>query len=279
MLARTDDQTRLQSQRVDASARIAVRRADGRTRLETLYQHGAAKIRLPRTGGDPLEAILINTAGGLTGGDRLAWEVDVGAQASACLTTQACEKLYRNVGAPAATRVSLRIGAGGRLAWLPQETIAYRGSALHRTIDADLEPDGELLLVEAAIFGRAAMGETAENALLRDRWRIRCSGRLVHAEDLRLGPDLASQLPNRAVAGGAAAMATVLLVAAEPERHLDRARAVIGEAGGASVWAAAGFGKLLARLVAADGYALRERLVPLVELLNGRAGLPKAWSL
>jgi urease accessory protein len=38
-------------------------------------------------------------------------------------------------------------------------------------------------------------------------------------------------------------------------------------------------GKLLARLYAADGYQLRQRLVPLVGLLNGRAGLPKLWSL
>ncbi|TIU63331.1 MAG: urease accessory protein UreD, partial [Mesorhizobium sp.] len=49
--------------------------------------------------------------------------------------------------------------------------------------------------------------------------------------------------------------------------------------GGASFWSVGRSGKLLARLTAGDGYQLRKRLVPLVELLNGRAGLPKLWSL
>ena len=74
-------------------------------------------------------------------------------------------------------------------------------------------------------------------------------------------------------------MATVLLVGDEAERHLDAARDIAGSDGGVSFWPVAGTGKLLARLVAGDGYALRRRLVPLVELLNGRAGLPKLWSL
>ena len=60
---------------------------------------------------------------------------------------------------------------------------------------------------------------------------------------------------------------------------LPQVRAIIGEEGGASVWQVAGTGKLLARLVAGDGYSLRKRLAPLVGLLNGRAGLPKIWSL
>ncbi|TKB27877.1 MAG: urease accessory protein UreD, partial [Mesorhizobium sp.] len=57
------------------------------------------------------------------------------------------------------------------------------------------------------------------------------------------------------------------------------ARAIIGDQGGASFWSVGQSGKLLARLTAGGGYKLRKRLVPLVELLNGRAGLPKLWSL
>ncbi len=54
---------------------------------------------------------------------------------------------------------------------------------------------------------------------------------------------------------------------------------IIGDPGDASAWSVKKSGKLLARLYAEDGYQLRKRLVPLVELLNGRAGLPKLWSL
>src|SRR5580700_4029323 len=60
-------------ERARGFAQIGVRRDDGgRSRLERLYQSGSAKVRLPRVAADaPLQAILINTAGGLTGGDEL----------------------------------------------------------------------------------------------------------------------------------------------------------------------------------------------------------------
>ncbi|TIQ86191.1 MAG: urease accessory protein UreD, partial [Mesorhizobium sp.] len=83
------------AQRVAGTARLACERNGGRTRLRRLYQDGSAKIRMPAVSADPLEAVLINTAGGLTGGDRLGWQVDVGAGACASITTQACEKIYR----------------------------------------------------------------------------------------------------------------------------------------------------------------------------------------
>ena len=60
-----------------AQAALSARLVEGRSRLNRLAQQGAAKIRLPRSEADPLEAVLINTAGGLTGGDRIAWERDV----------------------------------------------------------------------------------------------------------------------------------------------------------------------------------------------------------
>ena len=123
------------------------------------------------------------------------------------------------------------------------------------------------------------MGETVSQALFSDRWRVRQGGRLVHAEAVSIGPDLAAMLGRPAVAGGALAIATVLLVSPDAGTLLPQAREIVGEEGGASVWTVGGTGKLLARLVAGDGYGLRKRLAPLVGLLNGQAGLPKVWSL
>lgn len=266
-------------QRVAARGLLAARLRDGATRLERLYQEGAAKIRMPARDGDPLEAILINTAGGLTGGDRIAWRVEAGTGASVAVTTQACEKVYRAAAGRAEAACELVAGPGARVAWLPQETIVFDRSAFSRRLDADLAADAEALLVEATVFGRRAMGESVRTAVFRDRWRVRAGGRLVHAEDFSIGPDVAEALAKRAAFHGASAFATLLLVAPDAADRLDAVRAIVGEAGGASAWQVGATGKLLARLVAVDGYALRERLAPLVEMLNGRAGLPKTWSL
>lgn len=267
------------AQRVAGTARLACGEIAGRTRLRQLYQDGSAKIRMPAVNGDPLEAVLINTAGGLTGGDRLAWEVDVGAGAAVVITTQACEKVYRASSGHAGVRVGLSVGEDARIAWLPQETIVFDRSAFARTLDVDLAPGAEALLLEATIFGRLAMGERTTHGRFHDRWRVRRRGELIHAEDFRIGPDIAASLGRRAVADGAAAMATVLLFSPRAEDLLDRVLGIVGDDGGASAWSVSGSGKLLARLRAGDGYSLRKRLVPLVELLNGRAGLPKLWSL
>lgn len=266
-------------QRVAGRASLEVEARAGRSRLCRLFEEGAAKARMPAPETDAFEAVLINTAGGLTGGDRLAWKIGVGKGASAVVTTQACEKLYRADDGRAEIAATLRIDEGGRLAWLPQETIVFDGAALSRRLEADLAAGGSLLMLEASLFGRLARGERVRSGAFHDRWRVRAAGRLLHAEDLALGPDIARTLGLSAVAGGGAAVATLLLIADDAERHLDAARAILGDQGGASFWPVAGTGKLLARLVAEDGYALRRRLVPLVELLNGRAGLPKTWSL
>lgn len=271
------EQTKLQ--RVSASGGLSVRRRDGTTRLERLYQEGAAKIRLPARGDGPLEAILINTAGGLTGGDRLAWDIEAGEDTAVTVTTQACEKVYRTTAGHAEVTCKVVGRSGARVAWLPQETIVYDRSAFRRTLDVTLAEDAEALLVEATIFGRRAMGETVRTAIFRDRWRVRCGDRLVHAEDFAIGPDVAATIGRKAGLGGAAACATVLLVGTAAAAHLDAVRTIVDGAGGASAWQVGSTGKLLARLVATDGYALRERLVPLVAMLNGQASLPKTWSL
>jgi urease accessory protein len=262
-------------QRASGKARMVFRRRDGATHLYRLHQDGSAKIRLPKTTGGVPEAVLINTAGGMTGGDVFGTEIELQEGARAMLTTQACERIYRSTGAlvDIANRIDLK--AGSRLDWLPQETILFDGGRMSRTLDADLAGDAELLVSEAAVFGRAAMGEIVHSGTFRDRWRIRREGRLVFADELRFDSDVARQLERPAILAGNAAMATVLLVASECERFLEIARGVVGDAGGASAWN----GRLLARIAAPDGFSLRRILVPLLTVLSAGRTLPKVWQL
>ncbi len=269
----------MRPQRAAGRGEIGVRFAEGQTRLERFYQEGCAKIRLPRRADAIREAVLINSSGGLTGGDRLAWRAEVGNGAELQVTTQACEKIYRADDGRAEIASTITVGAGGRIAWLPQETILFADSALSRSLEMDLAEGAEALVVEATLFGRSAMGERVTRALFRDRWRIRVCGRLVHAEDFSIGPDVARALARSAVMAGATAAATILLIAPDASAHLDAVRELIGKCGGASFWRVGKSGKLLARLIAEDGYDLRQRLIPVLELLNGRAALPKVWSL
>jgi urease accessory protein len=259
-------------QRSDGRCTIEFTRRIDRSVVDRLFQEGCCKARFSGAG----EAILINTAGGLTGGDRLEWTVAVGGRAAATITTQASEKIYRSLGGdPARVETILRVDAQAALYWLPQETILFNGSDLSRLIEADVAETGELVCFEAFAFGRKAMGESLTQCRLADRWRIRRAGRLIHADDLRLEGDVATQLGRRAIAGGGLAMATILCVSPHCEAKLDSLRAVLGEAGGASAFG----GKLLARVVAKDSYELRKILFPALGCVLGDRALPKIWAV
>ena len=247
----------------------AIRLTMGAHGLKRLREAHAAKARLPP---GSHEAILINTGGGLAGGDRFTFDIAAEDQARLTVTSQAAERVYRTLGPPAEVDVTLRAGEGARLMWLPQETILFEGASIARRITADLAAGSRFLAVESIILGRAAMGETVTRVSLSDRWRIRRSGRLVFADDVVID---GTPPQSFATLGGARAFATALLVAPNAEEMLDRLRAAIGPGGAASAWS----GKLVARFSGRDGFELRKSLIPALEVLAGGGPLPKTWSL
>jgi len=262
--------------RAEGEARLVVRQSEGRSRIAALRLSGSLKLLFPRAAGDPLEAVTLNTAGGLTGGDRMRLTVEAGPGAHVTMTSQAAERAYRATARQVA-RVDVRLaaGPGARVDWLPQETILFDGAALARRTAVALAGDARFLAVEALVFGRAAMGERVGRLDLSDRWEIRRDGVLVAADAVRIAGDAAGLMARAGAGGGAGAVATLFLVAPEAEGYLAPLRAVLGAAGGASLVRP---GVIVARAVAGDSHLLRKVLVPALEGLAG-AALPRVWRL
>ncbi|MHA6297593.1 urease accessory protein UreD [Devosia sp. CAU 1758] len=266
-------------QRARGVGRISTKQGQGRTRLDTLFQEGCGKIRLPNTHSTSLEAVLINTAGGITGGDHLQWGAEVAAGGHLVLTTQACERSYRSTGDFARVETRLRIGAGAHLDWLPQETILFAASKLDRRLEVDLEDGATLTAIESVLLGRDAMGEDASDALLRDNWRVRRDGRLVHAEATELRADPAERESLTLLAGNRA-FASILHVAAtenQAEALCTRIRAALPDRG--AIAASANGERLVIRAMARTGLALRRMIVPILIELTGAGSLPRLWHL
>jgi urease accessory protein len=253
----------------------AIRRED-RTRRSRLHEAGALRIRFPHAQvPDTLEAVIINTAGGIAGGDEFSVKLDVGAGAKLTVTTAAAEKIYRSLGPPCAIDLTLTADANAVLAWLPQETILFDGVRLQRTINVSLAPAAKLILAEAVVFGRAAMGEAVFSGSFVDVWRVRVGGKLVFAENVRLGERIAHRLSHPAVAGGAIAVASLLKVPAD-DGDVATLRALadgfVGEVG-ISSWN----GLAVARFIAPDGSSLRHDLIRAATAIGG-IPLPRLWS-
>lgn len=266
--------------RAEGSVRLTVKASDGRTRIDGLRHQGSAKClvpRIPDNADGRLEGVIINTAGGITGGDRFEWQAEAGPDTRLSLTTQAAERAYRAL--PGETgRLVTRLTArrGSLLAWLPQETILYDRGALERRLIADLEPGARFLALEPLILGRAAMGETVRSARFVDAWEIRRDGRLIFADTLRLEGPVAEIAARPACFGGHIAAASLLYVGPDVEDRLAPARAALPTAsaeGGVSAWD----GMLAARLLAPSAATLRTALARLIRALD-LLPVPRVWA-
>jgi urease accessory protein len=244
-----------------------------RTQAMRIAESGGYRARFPR--GEECEAVLINTGGGMAGGDRLAIDISLATGAEAVVTTQAAEKIYRAQDLATTIAVSLDLAPASRLAWLPQETILFDGAAVERRLSIDMAGSASLTLAETVFFGRSAMGESLTSGAFRDRWSIRRDGRLIWEERVSLADDIAATLARPAVGRGARAIATVLHVAPDAESRLDEARALLegfGSECGASAWD----GLLVTRFLAADAAVLRRDLVRFLEGFRTRF-MPRSW--
>jgi urease accessory protein len=261
--------------RADGVVRLLIAPTPRGSKPLTIAESGCYRVRFPR--GERCEGVLINTGGGMAGGDRLDIDVVLHESAEAALTTQAAEKIYRSEGPDAEIAIRMRLEAGSRLEWLPQEQILFEGACLRRVLDVAMAREATLTVVESVVFGRLAMGETLTSGAFRDRWRIRRADRLVFAEDVRLDGAIGATLARRAGANDAAALATVLYVGADAEsRRADAREALDGAASecGASAWN----GMLIARFLSDDPQALRADLARFLVRFRG-APLPRSWQM
>lgn len=256
------------------AAHVGLAAAEGRTRLVALRQEGSAKAILPETGALP-EIVFVNTSGGLTGGDRLRYSLDLATGTRAVATTQTAERAYRAGSGTARAEISLDVGDGGWLDWLPQETILFDAAALERRTVIRLGRNAGVMALEAVVLGRAAMGETVRRLAFSDLRRIERAGQPVHVEPFTLTDS--SLKAGRAVLNGARAFASMILIAADAAGRLGPLRAVLDEPG-VEAAASAFDGRLALRLMAADGWPLRRQIARALLALR-RQPLPRVWQM
>ena len=265
---------RLQRSHGCLSLSLAVR--DGRTAIAGWYQSGAAKARAPKVySHHGIEALLINTSGGLTGGDTLDVSLAVGEAACGIFTSQASEKIYRSLGGTVSIKVDMSIAENGRGYWVPQDTIFFDGAALSRELRLTAEESAEFLIMEPLVFGREAMRERVSKGRYRDSWRVSVDGQLVFAEEARLDGDIGASLERPALGRGATAFLTGLYRGPAMTDKRDALRGISCREG---TWAGASLlrGALSFRVAAQDPADMRRWMVAAYGILSGLPA-PVAW--
>jgi urease accessory protein len=246
------------------------------TQVARLSEGGGFRLKFPKREDALSEGIIVNTAGGMTGGDALDVTIRAGEGARGLITTQAAEKIYRSIADETRLSTRLDVASGADLAWAPQETILFDRARLTRELQADIALGARALICESLVFGRVASGETLAACSLKDRWRVRIGGRLAFADDVRLQGDIATALARKAVGNGARALATVLLVAPEAETRIEEARAALADAA-CECAASALPGLVLARFLGPDPDVLRRALAHYLSRFAGLS-IPRSWN-
>ena len=270
-------------QRANGCGRIVLSGSANGTRIEDVFERSPIRIMFPRAGhGSAQEAVIINTAGGIAGGDRLECSVAVLPDASIAVTTQAAEKVYRALYEPARVQTKLRACESAKLAWLPQETILFNWARLHRMTEIELFSGAELLALEWLVLGRAAHGEIVVGGDITDSWRVKQEGRLIWADSFRITDEIFPHLHRKALLSNSSAIATLIYFGPRLNKRLEFLRESIAslECSGAATLVN---GLIVVRFAAQESSDLKRALRGFLEhfgpeLGSGPFRVPKMWS-
>ena len=149
-------------------------------RIGELYQEGSSRLFFPKNFSKIKECVIINTAGGITGGDKFESSIEAAEQSSIVVTTQASEKVYKASNGSAEVEATFFVSKNSKLLWLPQDTILFSKSDLSRKITIRIEDNSEFLAFDQIILGRSAMGENIQKSNFNDKWKIYKGDKLIY---------------------------------------------------------------------------------------------------
>ncbi len=270
-------------QRADGCGRIVLSGSENGTRLEEVFERSPTRILFPRTGHCRVEeAVIINTGGGVAGGDRLECSVTALPGTSIAVTSQAAEKVYRALHDPARVATRLKARESARLAWLPQETIVFNGARIHRTTEIELFSGAELLALEWLVLGRTARGEIVVSGSVLDGWRVKKDGRLIWADSFRISDDIFVHLNRKALLSHFNSIATLVYFGPDLDRRVESLRQIISSLEcDCAVTLVSGL--IVARFAAKQSSDLKLALRSFLQqfepqLTSGPFRVPKMWS-
>ncbi|BAY17341.1 urease accessory protein D [Anabaenopsis circularis NIES-21] len=145
--------------------------ADRLNSTQLIYNHHQAPLKVQRPfypeGEKVCHSVILHTAGGVVGGDRLSSHFHLQPNAQALITTAAASKIYRSNGLQARQTIDIQIDAGACLELLPQETILFNGADYRQDLRVELATGASFLGWEITRCGRSARGEK----FLQGKWR------------------------------------------------------------------------------------------------------------
>ncbi|MFM6107624.1 MAG: urease accessory protein UreD [Sphaerospermopsis kisseleviana] len=143
---------------------------------QLIYNHNQAPLKIQRPfypeGEKICHSVILHTAGGVVGGDRLSSQIHLQEDTQVLITTATAAKIYRSNGLQAQQTVNIQVDAGACLEYLPQETILFNGAVYRQDLRVKLATGSSFLGWEITRFGRSARGEKFVQGEMRSHTEI-----------------------------------------------------------------------------------------------------------
>lgn len=188
-------------------------RVNGQTQVLNAYAQAPLKLQRSFYPEDPTvcHSVVLHTAGGVVGGDRLHTQLTLAPHSHALVTTAAAQKLYRSSGAVAHQSLQIEVQPQAILEWLPQDTIVFAGANYSQTQRIQLADGAIWVGMEILRFGRTARGERFDAGLWRSHTEVWQGQRPLWIERTRLVGE-AQGIASPTTLAGCAVIGTFVVV-------------------------------------------------------------------
>jgi urease accessory protein len=153
----------------------------GKTQL--IRNQGQAPLKVQRPfypeGDEVCHSVIMHTAGGIVGGDRLTFDFHLASGSQALITTPAASKIYRTNGREAHQVIRVDVAEGACLEWLPLDSIVFNQAIYRQTMQINLAQGANWLGWEITRFGRSARGEKFVEGNWRSRTEVWQAGKPI----------------------------------------------------------------------------------------------------
>jgi len=145
-----------------------------KTILEKAFSQAPFKVQRSfyPEGNQFCHTVMLHTAGGIVGGDRLCSQINLQPECQVLLTTAAASKVYRSEAKFAQQTIEINLADNSYLEWLPQTTIIFNQAYYQQELRVNLAENAVFCGWEIHRLGRTARAEQFLTGEWRSRWEV-----------------------------------------------------------------------------------------------------------
>lgn len=159
-----------------------------RTYIKDMYFTSPYKIMSPFAEENHIDIVLMSASAGLLSGDSFVGELKFLEGSDVTYLSQSYEKVFCKKQLPATKKITMEVGSGARVKYLPYPMIPFAGSDFSMETSVNLKADATFVYGDIFTCGRTGMGEYFQMECYESRAKIYVEEKLAFADHTLICP-------------------------------------------------------------------------------------------